>query len=92
MSTTFSRLSLIVLTLAASLFVAAPAQASTAPGTWEKAPESSLLEILAIFVGGPAVLFGLCVLIGLLTARNNYVPPAPKNEIVPASRGDVVHH
>ncbi len=48
---------------------------------WPEGPERSHLYLLVLFGGGTVGLFVLVSLFALLTARNNYVPPAPGNEI-----------
>lgn len=44
---------------------------------WPEAPTKSTLDHVILFGGGTGGLFILLVLFGLLTARNNYVPPSP---------------
>ncbi len=65
-------------------FVAGSAAAfADAPtgGAWPDGPERSHLDLLILFGGGTVGLFVLISLFALLTARTNYVPPAPGNEI-----------
>ncbi len=50
-------------------------------GAWPDGPDRSHLDLLILFGGGTVGLFVLISLFALLTARNNYVPPAPGNEI-----------
>lgn len=56
-----------------------------APVTWEEEQGRSTLDALLYFGGGTVGLFVLVTLFGLLTARNNYVPPPPSTEIAPTS-------
>ncbi len=48
---------------------------------WPDGPHRSHLDLLILFGGGTVGLFVLISLFALLTARKNYVPPAPGNEI-----------
>lgn len=48
---------------------------------WGGGEERSDLWLLVVFGGGTVGLFIVISLFGLLTARTNYVPPAPGNEI-----------
>ena len=50
-------------------------------GAWPDGKERSDLYLLVLFGGGTAGLFVIITLFALLTARNNYVPPAPGKEI-----------
>jgi hypothetical protein len=50
-------------------------------GAWPDGPDRSHLDLLILFGGGTVGLFVVISLFALLTARNNYVPPAPGNEI-----------
>lgn len=50
-------------------------------GAWPDGEERSDLYLLVLFGGGTAGLFVIITLFALLTARNNYVPPAPGKEI-----------
>lgn len=59
---------------------------------WPDAPEKSHLELLILFGGSTVGLFVLVSLFGLLTARNNYVPPAPSIELETTSDSAPVHH
>ena len=52
-----------------------------AGGAWPDGPERSHLYLLILFGGGTLGLFVVITLFALLTARNNYVPPAPGKEI-----------
>jgi hypothetical protein len=48
---------------------------------WPAGPEKSHLDLLILFGGGTVGLFVLVSLLGLLTARTNYVPPPPSTEL-----------
>ena len=61
---------------AAAAFADEPASAA-----WPDGPHRSHLDQLILFGGGTAGLFVIITLFALLTARKNYVPPAPGNEI-----------
>jgi len=50
-------------------------------GHWPDGKERSDLWLLVVFGGGTVGLFVIISLFALLTARNNYVPPAPGKEI-----------
>ncbi|KQV75970.1 hypothetical protein ASC61_13670 [Aeromicrobium sp. Root344] len=50
-------------------------------GAWPDGKERSDLWLLVLFGGGTVGLFIIISLFALLTARNNYVPPAPGKEI-----------
>jgi hypothetical protein len=60
----------------AAAFAAEP----TGPA-WPDGPHRSDLYLLILFGGGTVGLFVIITLFALLTARTNYVPPAPGNEI-----------
>jgi hypothetical protein len=59
---------------------------------WPEGEGRSDLDTLLLFGGGTVALFVLVSLLGLLTARRNYVPPAPSAEIVPAGGNSPTHH
>ena len=61
---------------AAAAFADEPASAA-----WPDGEDRSDLYLLILFGGGTVGLFVIITLFALLTARNNYVPPAPGNEI-----------
>ncbi len=65
---------------------------SPASADWPAAPERSALDIVILFGGGTVGLFALVWLFGLLTARNNYVPPEPGTDVVPTSGNAPAHH
>ncbi|TGN32506.1 hypothetical protein [Aeromicrobium chenweiae] len=87
-----------VLTVALSfavMFVAGTAAAmADAPtgGAWPDGEKKSDLDLLLLFGGGTLVLFVVVALFGLLTARNNYVPPAPSTELATTSDNAPVQH
>lgn len=59
---------------------------------WPRGGGKSHLDLLILFGGGTVGLFILVVLFGLLTARNNYVPPSPSTEIDTTSGNSPAHH
>jgi hypothetical protein len=63
-----------------------------AGGAWPKGEGRSVLDTIILFGGGTVGLFVLVVLFGLLTARRNYVPPAPSTELEPTSGNSPAHH
>ena len=65
---------------------------SPASEAWPAAPERSTLEWLLLFGGGTIGLFVVVSLFGLLTARNNYVPPPPSTDLEVAPGNEAAHH
>lgn len=62
-------------------------------GAWPDGKERSDLWLLVLFGGGTVGLFIVISLFALLTARNNYVPPAPGKEIhVRTDNSPTPHH
>jgi hypothetical protein len=59
---------------------------------WPRGEGKSHLDLLVLFGGGTVGLFILVVLFGLLTARNNYVPPSPSSELETTSGNSPAHH
>lgn len=86
------------LTLALSFVVvfvtgSAAAFADTPVGeAWPSEEGRGTLGQILVFGGGTLALFVVIALFGLLTARHNYVPPAPSTEIEPAGDHAPVHH
>lgn len=78
---TFSRALAVVSTAVVMVVASSTAALADAPSTWEPAPEKSTLDILALLVGAPAVLFVLIALFSVVVSRKNYVPPAPSTDI-----------
>lgn len=78
---------LVVFTL-----VGASSAMADAPLTWDEGEGRSTLDTLIVFGGSTVGLFVLIVLFALVTARNNYVPPAPSTDIEPASDNSPAHH
>jgi hypothetical protein len=68
-------------------FADAPAGAA-----WPEGKGRSALDTIILFGGGTVGLFIVVALFGLLTARNNYVPPAPSTELEPTSGNSPAHH
>lgn len=81
-------------TLVAWLVLSASSALADSPvgGDWPGAPERSYLEIGVLFVGSTVGLFVLISLFGLLTARNNYVPPQPGTDLETTSGNAPVQH
>ena len=65
---------------------------SPASEAWPAPPERSWLEWLLLFGGGTLGLFVLVSLFGLLTARNNYVPPPPSTDLEVAPGNEAARH
>ena len=55
--------------------------AAPASPDWPAAEPTSTLDLLLLFGGGTVGLFVVIALFGLLTARTNYVPPAPSTDV-----------
>lgn len=70
---------------------AALADAPVGPA-WPVGEKKSHLDLIILFGGGTVGLFILVVLFGLLTARNNYVPPPPSTELETTSGNSPAHH
>lgn len=60
--------------------------------SWPDGESRSALDTLLLFGGGTVVLFIVITLFALLTARRNYVPPAPSTDVAVAGGKDVAHH
>ena len=74
--------------MAAAAFADEPAESA-----WPDGKDRSDLWLLVFFGGGTVGLFVIISLFALLTARNNYVPPAPGNEIhVRTDSSPAQHH
>jgi hypothetical protein len=76
-------------------FVAGSAAAwadTPASPAWPAPKHDSHLDLLLLFGGSTVGLFVLISLFALLTARRNYVPPAPGNEVVKPSGDAPVRH
>lgn len=86
----------VVTVIATALTLATSAASAWAdsPATeaWPAAPERSFLDNALLFGGGTIGLFVIVALFGLLTARNNYVPPAPSTDLERAPGSDAAHH
>ncbi len=59
---------------------------------WPDGQERSVLEWLLYFGGLTVALFVVIALFGLLTARNNYVPPEPGTDLERAPGSEAAHH
>lgn len=80
MSTT-SRFVAVLSVVAATVLATSSAALADAPTTWEDNAGRSTLDNLLYFGGGTVGLFVVVALFGLLTARNNYVPPPPGTDV-----------
>lgn len=85
--TTASTTARRALTLAATFLITLTAGASAAfadapvGDDWPVGEGRSILGNLVLFGGGTLALFLVVALFGLLTARNNYVPPPPSKDL-----------
>ncbi len=70
---------------------AALADAPVGPA-WPRGEGKSHLDLVILFGGSTVGLFILVALFGLLTARNNYVPPPPSTELETTSGNSPAHH
>ena len=64
---------------------AAATAATPASPDWPEPEPTSTLDTLLLFGGSTIGLIVVIGLFGLLTARNNYVPPAPATDVEPAA-------
>lgn len=84
----------VVLAFVVTFFAGTATAFADAPvgDAWPDGPERSNLYLLVLFGGGTVGLFVVIALFALLTARNNYVPPAPGKEIHVLSDNTPAHH
>ncbi len=75
------RLTVIVVGMLGALLMAAGPAAAETPVTWVDPEPMSKLDALVLFGGSTLTLIVLLTLLGLLTARHNYVLPDPMTEI-----------
>lgn len=59
---------------------------------WPVGDSRSTLDTLLFFGGGTLALILLIALFGLLTARTNYVPPSPSQDLATTPGNDAAHH
>jgi hypothetical protein len=94
MKTAARVLGLVLATVVTFIASSSAALADTPVGdAWPKGEGRSKLDTLLVFGGITVALFVVIWLLALLTARNNYVPPAPSTELEPV--GDnrpAAHH
>lgn len=76
-----SRIALLVVGVVGALVFAAGPAAADVPTTWVDPEPMSKLDTLVLFGGSTLGLIVLLTLVGLLTARNNFTPPAPSADI-----------
>ena len=85
-------------TLAATFLITLAAGASAAfadapvGDDWPAAEGRSILGNLLIFGGGTLALFALVALFGLLTARHNFVPPPPSQDLATTAGNTPAQH
>lgn len=87
-----SRVVTVVSTAFAMVLAGVSASVADSPTTWEEGPKTDTLYYLTLLLAFPAGLFVLISLFGLLTARRNYVPPAPSTEVEKAGDRSPAHH
>lgn len=75
--TTPARVFATLATTAAMLIAGAAPMWADTPSTWADPKGRSVLGTIVFFGGWTVGLYIVVVLFALLTARNNYVPPAP---------------
>lgn len=93
MKTAARVLGLVLATVVTFIASSGAALADTPVGdAWPKGEERSQLDTLILFGGGTVGLFIVIWLFGMLTARNNYVPPAPSTELEPVGDNRPAHH
>lgn len=80
-----ARLAAVVSSALVWVLASATVANADAPTTWERAEGLSGIEYAALLFGIPALLFGGLWVFGLMTARRNYVPPAPSTDIEPVN-------
>lgn len=78
-----ARLLALAFAFVVTFFAGAAAAVADEPkgGAWPDGEDRSMLWLLVVFGGGTVGLFVIITLFALLTARKNYVPPAPGKEI-----------
>lgn len=90
-----ARLLGLALSFVVTFFAGATAAFADEPASaaWPDGKDRSDLWLLIVFGGGTVGLFVVITLFALLTARKNYVPPAPGNEIhVRTNTSPTPHH
>lgn len=84
MKTAARVLGLVLATVVTLIASSGAALADTpASDAWPKVDGRSKLDTLLVFGGITLALFVVIWLLALLTARRNYVPPAPSTELEP---------
>lgn len=76
-----SRIGVVLVTLAGTLFFGAGSALADAPTTWVDPKPTSVLHELLFFGGCTLGLIVGISLFALLTARNNYTPPPPRTDV-----------
>lgn len=59
---------------------------------WPEGEGRSALDTIILFGGGTVGLFVVVALLGVLTARRNYVPPAASTELETTGANSPAHH
>ncbi|MGA8850727.1 MAG: hypothetical protein WB508_03315 [Aeromicrobium sp.] len=93
-STTGRRVFTGALTFLLTFLVGATAAVADTPlsDDWPVKESRSTLDILLLFGGGTIGLFVLISLFAVLTARTNYVPPAPSQDLATTAGSDAATH
>ena len=88
------RIVTLLATVTVWLFATSASALADSPASpdWPAPPERSVLDNVLLFGGGTVGLFVLIWLFGLLTARNNYVPPEPGTDVEVAAGNTPAHH
>jgi hypothetical protein len=89
-----ARVFALVLATVVMFAVGSGAALADAPAgsAWPKNTGKSALDYVILFGGGTVGLFIVVALFGLLTARNNYVPPAPSTDLATTNDNAPAHH
>ena len=77
---TVARVATVVTTAVVLFFASGTAAMADAPVTWDSG-ETNVMHFINVLVLFPLGLTVVLVLFALLTARNNYVPPTPSDEV-----------
>jgi hypothetical protein len=89
-----ARVLALVLATVVTFIAGSSAAFADAPtgSAWPDGESRSHLDTIILFGGGTVGLFIVVALFGLLTARRNYVPPAPSTELDTTSGNSPAHH
>lgn len=77
-----------------TFWVATTAAVADSPASddWPVGESRSTLDMLLFFGGGTLALIAGISLFALLTARTNYVPPPPSQDLATTAGSDAAHH